>query len=223
MTMLRHMTPFLRKQNTIERLATITHGSDGEFTLSQALAQVQHLSVPALPRLKHCKGSPLFVQAMARGRDLRSAIFVRYLSVQDQWTLPNSYESAPPTRVDSLGITEFPRAHLSSLPYLISSQYKIPMTSIKHLALRAQGTHFRSLQPAMLRDFPQLQSFEYHLPYALRWGHFVTFLEPNFIAELERNCPTLRRTTLVNYGPYPRIIEFIRKDSLDSIVIDETW
>ena len=46
MSMLRHMAPFLRKQNTIERLATITHGSDDEFTLSQALAQVQHLSLP---------------------------------------------------------------------------------------------------------------------------------------------------------------------------------
>jgi len=225
MSMLRHMAPFLRKQeDTIERLDTVPdRWCDGEFALSQALAQAQYLSVPALPHLQHCKGSPLFVQIMARSRDLRSAIFVRTLSAQDQWILPNSYESAPLTRVDSLGISEFP-VILPSLPSLISSQYKISVTPIKHLALRAHRGYFTSsLQLAMLRDFPQLQSFEYEQQLLSRWDRFDKFLHPKFIAMFERNCPTLRRTTLVHYDPHPRIIEFIRKDSLDSIVIDETW
>ena len=216
MSMLRHMAPFLRKQDTIERLATVTHWCDDELALSRALAQVQHLSVPALPHLKHCKGSPLFVQTIARGRDLRSAIFVRNRSVQGRWILPNSYQSAPLTRVDSLGITE-PRAVPELLPHLISSEYGVSITSIKHLALRT--CHISSFQPAMLRDFPQLRSFEYTEELLSSWRH-NTFLDPNFITQFERNSPTLRRLTMMDYL---RTIEFTRKDSLDPIVIDETW
>jgi hypothetical protein len=219
MSMLRHMAPFLRKQDTIERLDTVTHRCDDEF----ALSWVQYLSVPALPHLKHCKGSPLFVQTMARSRDLRSAIFVRTLPEPHHWILLNSYKSAPPTRVDYLGISQFPANRLS-LPHSISNQYRISVTSIKHLALRAhRGYPTPPPQPTMLRDFPQLESFEYEQELPLSWARFNTFLDPNFIARFEQNCPTLRRTTLVHYDPYPRSIEFIRKDSLDSIVIDEKW
>ena len=77
--------------------------------------------------------------------------------------------------------------------------------------------------PGMLRDFSQLQSLEFEGEF---WSEFYSsnvILSPNF-AEFEQNRPTLRRMRLVHYygTSTPRTIEFIRKDSLDSIVIDET-
>jgi hypothetical protein len=213
MPILRRMAPFLHKQDAIERLVTIPHGHD-QTARSLALARVRYLYVPTFPRLQHCEGSPLFVRAMARGRALRSVI-LDCRNVQEEWILRHRNEAVPPTYVDFLGVKGLIPGSLGSLSLLINF-CGISLTSIKHLALRDYGSPPELLNFKMFRDFPQLQSLEYEL-------RFSSILTQPFITQFERYCPTVRRVTLIYYAPNERIIEFIRKDSLNFKIIDETW
>lgn len=154
---------------------------------------------------------------MIRGRALRSVILACRNLEQERWALLHKKGTEPPTCVDVVGVKGFAQGNFRPLAYLISNLCGISLISIKHLALRDYGTFSGSLHFTILHDFPQLQSLEYE-----RGSLLNRFPARCTVAKLERYCPTLRRA-LVHYTPNQTFIEFIRKDSLNSDIIDEVW